>query len=134
MPAALAGAVYFLIVYIVGFALGAARVLLVTPRLGAIGAVLVELPVMLTASWIACRWVVRRLAVAPRASARLAMGASAFILLMLAETALGSIAFGQTPAAQIASLLEIAGLIGLGGQVIFALLPLFQLHAFQRAR
>ena len=134
MHAALAGAVYFLAVYVVGFALGAARVLLVTPRLGATGAVLLELPVMLTASWIACRWIVDRMAVAPRASARLAMSASAFILLMLAEIALGRIAFGQTLATQIAALREMAGLIGLGGQMIFALLPLLQLKISRRIR
>jgi len=132
MHAALAGAVYFLVVYVVGFVLGAARVLLVTPRLGATAAVLVELPVMLTASWIVCRLIVRRMAVAPRPSARLAMGASAFILLMLAETALGMAAFGQTLATQIASLRQIAGLIGLGGQMMFALLPLIQLRILQR--
>jgi hypothetical protein len=124
MHAALAGAVYFLVVYVVGFALGVVRVLLVTPRLGATAAVLMELPFMLTASWIACRLIVDRMAVAPRPSARLAMGASAFILLMLADTALGMVAFGQTLAAQTAALREPAGLIGLGGQMMFALFPL----------
>jgi hypothetical protein len=130
--AALAGAVYFLVVYVIGFALGTARVLLVTPRLGATAAVLIELPFMLTTSWIACRLIVRRMAVARRPSARLAMGASAFALLMLADTALGIVAFGQTPAAQIAALHEVAGLIGLGGQVMFALFPLIQISPHTR--
>ena len=131
MRAALAGAVYFLVVYAVGFALGTVRVLLVTPRLGATAAVLIELPFMLTASWFACRHIVRRMAVAPFPSARLAMGASAFALLMLVETVVGMAAFGQTPAAQIAALHEMAGLIGLGGQVMFALFPLMQLKNSQ---
>ncbi|MEO8894731.1 MAG: hypothetical protein ABI450_02510 [Rhizomicrobium sp.] len=124
----MAGVVYFLAVYVAGFTMGVIRVLLVAPRLGATAAVLVELPVMLTASWFACRIIVDRLHVASRASARLVMGASAFALLMLVETALGLAAFGQTPAAQIAALGEMAGLIGLAGQVMFALLPLFQLQ------
>ena len=126
MRAALAGAVYFLVVYVAGFALGVVRVTLVAPRLGATGAVLLELPFMLAASWIACRWIIRRLAVAPRDSARLVMGCCAFGLLMLSETALGVVAFGRTPAAQIAALGELAGMLGLGGQVMFALLPLIQ--------
>ena len=130
--AALAGAVYFLVVYVVGFALGTVRVLLVTPRLGATAAVLIELPFMLTASWIACRHIIRRMAVPPRLSARLAMGASAFVLLMLVETVVGMAAFGQTLDAQIATLLGVAGLIGLGGQVMFALLPLIQISRHAR--
>ena len=134
MHAAIAGAVYFLVVYVVGFALGTVRVLLVTPRLGATTAVLVELPFMLTASWIACRLIVRRMAVPPLPSARLAMGASAFVLLMLVETVVDIFAFGQTLAAQTAALREVAGLIGLGGQVMFALFPLMQLKKSRRTR
>jgi hypothetical protein len=127
MRAALAGAFYFLVVYVVGFALGTVRVLFVIPRLGATAAVLIELPFMVTASWIACRLIVHRMAVAPGRSARLAMGASAFALLMLVETAVGAAAFGQPLAAQIAALHQAAGLIGLGGQAMFALFPLIQL-------
>ena len=134
MHPALAGAVYFLAVYVVGFVLGTARVLFVAPRLGATGAVLIELPVMLAASWIACRWIVGRMAVPSRAPARLAMGASAFALLMLAETALGRLAFGQTLAVQIAAMREIPGLIGLAGQMLFALVPLLQLGVPPRTR
>ena len=113
--------------------MGALRVLFVTPRLGATAAVLAELPLMLTASWIACRCITHRMSVAPRPSARLAMGAGAFALLMLVETVVGMTAFGQTPATQIAALREVAGLIGLGGQVMFALFPLIQLRISRRA-
>ena len=126
MHAALAGALYFLVVYVAGFALGVVRVLLVAPRLGATRAVLLELPFMLAASWVACRWIVRRLVVPPSAGARLIMGGCAFALLMLAETAMGVLVFDQTPASQIAPLGELAGMIGLGGQMMFALLPLLQ--------
>ena len=103
MRAALAGAVSFLVVYVIGFALGTVRVLLVTPRQGATAAVLIELPFMLTASWFACRLIIRRMTVPPRLSARHAMGASAFVLLMLVETVVGMFAFGQTLYAQIAT-------------------------------
>ena len=132
MRPALAGVVYFLVVYVVAFALGVARVLLVAPRLGATGAVLIELPVMLVVSWIACRHIIVRMDVAPSAPARLAMGASAFVLLMLTETALGRVAFGQTLAAQIAAMSEMAGMIGLAGQMIFALVPMLQLRILPR--
>ena len=134
MHPVLAGAVYFLVVYVVGFALGVVRVLLVAPRLGATAAVLIELPVMLAASWLACRRIVEHMAVPRRAGARAAMGASAFGLLMLGEALLGIVAFGQTPGVQIAALHEIPGLIGLGGQVMFALLPLLQLPLPLRAK
>jgi hypothetical protein len=134
VQAALAGAVYFLAIYVVGFALGALRVLFVTPRLGATAAVLAELPLMLTASWIACRCITRRMSITFRPSARLAMGASAFVLLMLVETEVGMVAFGQTLAAQTAALCAVAGLIGLGGQVMFALFPLIQLKLPRPAR
>ena len=134
MHAALAGAVYFLVVYVVGFALGLVRVLLIAPRLGATAAVLVELPVMLTASWIACRLIIDHMAVASHLSTRLVMSASAFVLLILVETALGMVAFGQPPAMQMAALRETAGLVGLGGQVTFALFPLIQLKISRHTR
>ena len=55
-----------------------------------------------------------------------------FVLLMLVETVVGMAAFGQTLDAQIATLLGVAGLIGLGGQVMFALLPLIQISRHAR--
>jgi hypothetical protein len=54
------------------------------------------------------------------------MGATAFALLMLAETLLAYIAFGRPVAAQIADLGTPQGTLGLAGQVVFGLLPVIQ--------
>jgi hypothetical protein len=51
-----AGALYALIVFLIGFILGTIRVLLIVPRLGETAAVMLETPVMLAASWFVCRW------------------------------------------------------------------------------
>ena len=56
-----AGALYAIIVFVIGFILGTIRVLLVAPRLGETIAVIIEAPVILTASWFVCRWCVKRL-------------------------------------------------------------------------
>ena len=51
-----AGALYAVIVLLVGFILGTIRVLLLAPRLGETTAVILEAPMMLAASWFICRW------------------------------------------------------------------------------
>jgi hypothetical protein len=124
VSAAKAGAAYFAIAFAAGFALGTLRVLVLAPRLGATGAVLLELPVMLAVSFFAARWTVRRFAVPDRAGPRLAMGGLAFALLILAGTLLGLALFGRTLAAQAATYAEPEAHLGLGAQVLFALMPL----------
>ncbi len=121
MPIA-AGGAYFLIVFAAGFALGTLRVLAIAPHLGELVAVALELPAMLAASWFAAGWVARRFAVPARLPPRLAMGAIAFAVLMLAEFALAA-ALGRSPAAYAAVFLTAPGLLGLAGQIAFALCP-----------
>jgi hypothetical protein len=122
---AAAGA-YFAATFGLGFVLGTLRVLVLVPRLGELVAVMLELPLMLTASWFICRRVVRHHAVAPDAAPRLAMGAAAFALLMVAEFALAVSAFGRSPGAFRAGLVTPAGAIGLAGQALFGLWPWWQ--------
>jgi hypothetical protein len=50
-----AGALYAIIIFVVGFILGTIRVLLLAPRLGETTAVIIEAPIMLAASWFVCR-------------------------------------------------------------------------------
>ena len=64
-----AGALYAIIVFLIGFILGTIRVLLVAPRLGETTAVILEAPMMLAASWFVCRWCVDRLDVRRTVSA-----------------------------------------------------------------
>ncbi len=115
---------YFAAVFVAGFVLGTLRVLLLAPVLGEVAAVLAELPVMLAVSFLAARWAVGRFAVPARFLPRLAMGETAFLLLIAAEVALGCLVFGQSLAEVAAGMVAPAGLIGLAGQVIFSLMPL----------
>jgi hypothetical protein len=128
MPAALkAGFTYFLVVFAVGFLLGTARVLAIVPRLGETTAVLLELPLMRGASWIASRRLVDRFEVPATIRARAAMGAFAFALLMAAELGVSILAFGRTAAEHATSYASARGALGLAAQIGFALLPLLPL-------
>jgi hypothetical protein len=80
-----AGALYFTLVFAVGFVLGAIRTLWVVPRSGTRRAELMEMPIMLLVTIVAARWTVLRLAVPPTLSARIAMGCLAFVLMLVAE-------------------------------------------------
>ena len=119
-----AGAAYFAVVFAAGFVLGTVRVLLLIPRLGALTSVLLELPLMLAISWMACGWALRRFQVPPRIPPRLTMGAIAFALLMLAEVVLSLAAFGSSMSDYLQDLTTAHGLVGLAGQLLFALMPL----------
>jgi hypothetical protein len=118
-----AGSLYFGIVFALGFVLGVVRTLAVEPAFGKTLGVVVELPVMLTASWWVCRRLMRRMGVAGIHEAAL-MGALAFVLLMGAEAAMSVLLFGRTLSAHLALYAEPADLLGLVGQVVFAILPL----------
>jgi hypothetical protein len=124
--AIVAGTAYFGIVFAIGFLLGTLRTLLLAPRVGPLLAVAVELPIMITASWFACRACLRRYAVAAAAGDRLAMSGIALALLLVAELGL-SVTLGGLSVAQH---LALYGLpehqLGLAGQLLFAVLPLAQ--------
>jgi hypothetical protein len=79
---------------------------------------------MLAIAWMVCGWLLRRFAVGGAWTARLAMGAVAFVLLMIAELILSVAAFGGTVAGFVATLGTPEGAAGLAGQVLFAALPL----------
>ena len=121
-----AGLIYFAVVFAIGFLLGAIRTLWLEPRLGELPSVLIELPVILGASWLVCARIIRVRRVPATRLARLVMGATAFILLMAAETLLSLIAFAIPPTEYLGSFRETARAIGLFGQLLFALFPLLQ--------
>jgi hypothetical protein len=85
-PGNRAGALYAIIVFLIGFILGTIRVLLLAPGLGETAAVMLEVPIMLTANWFVSGRCVDRCAT-----------------------------YGS-----------LAGAIGLGAQVIFAMFPVIQ--------
>lgn len=117
-----AAAAYWGIVFALGFVLGTARVLWVIPLAGLIPATLLELPLLLTASWFAAGWLVRRFAITSGGEA-LAVGGIAFAILMAAEYGLAAALLGETPAQWLAGLRQPHALLGLAGQVVFALMP-----------
>ncbi len=79
-------------------------------------------------SWIACGSIIDRLGVERRAGDRLVMGFAAFGLLLVAEVAFGLVHMNRTFAGQIATMSSPSALIGLAGQGLFAVFPLFALY------
>jgi hypothetical protein len=124
--ALIAGAAYFAAVFSLGFLMGVLRVLVVAPRLGEGGALLLELPVMLAASWLLCGALMTRFGVSARPGDRVVMSGTALVLLMIAEPAGAMILFGRTPGEVIASYRTVPALLGLASQVAFVLFPLFR--------
>ena len=113
---------YFAVIFGLGFLLGTVRVLWGARALGETAFILIEVPVMLAASWLAARWLVRRYEVRSLAAA-VAMGTLAFVLLMGAELLLASGLSGQAPAAWFAGLWHAPHLYGTLGQLAFAMMP-----------
>lgn len=123
-----AGFVYFALVFAVGFVLGTIRVLVLAQRVGELGAVVIEIPIMLLASWMICCWLIRHLQVSRDLSARITMGVAAFAFLMIAELALSVWIFDNPVAAHFANYTTAHGGLGLAGQVAFAAFPVIQLR------
>jgi hypothetical protein len=117
-----AGTAYFAILFSLGFVLGTLRVLILAPRIGELASTALELPLMLTASWYVCGWVIEKMRLVPDAGNLLSMGAIAFVFLMVAELLLG-LAFGRSLDDQCTTILQQAGLLGFLGQVVFGLVP-----------
>lgn len=118
-----AAAAYFGLVFAVGFALGVWRTLLLAPRLGERWAELLELPLMVGASYLAARWVVRRFAVAPDARSRLAMGFVALGLMLIAELLVVVLVQRASLAEYVAGRDPVSGSVYLLALVLFALMP-----------
>lgn len=118
------GAFYFALVFAAGFVLGAIRTLLLAPRVGDFAAVAIELPVMLAVAWFACGAVLRWTPPGQGFGARAAMGLVAFALLMAAELALALLLGVPSISAWLAGLTSAHGLLGLAGQIVFAIFPL----------
>lgn len=113
---------YTSLVFAAGFVLGTLRTLFVAPATGQLAAVALELPVMLTLSWIVAGRILAWQAIPP-GFARLRFGALAFLLLMAAELALGHWGFGQSWQQIAATYRTAPGVLGLAGQIGFGLIP-----------
>jgi hypothetical protein len=116
------GLSYFALVFTFAFATGAARVLLVAPRTGPTVAVLMEVPIIIAASWIVAHRLLRDHGLWLRQ--RATMGATAFALTMASEAALSWLMRGERLTEWAGTLTTHLGVIGLAGQVIFGLMPM----------
>ena len=122
--AARLGLIYFAAVFAAGFVLGTVRTLVLIPRLGELGAVMVELPLILAVAWFVCGRLVRHRGLAATEAA--AMGSIAFALLMVAEAGLSRWLGGRSLAEHLALYAEPAHLIGLMAQLAFAAFPMLR--------
>jgi hypothetical protein len=112
--------------------MGTIRIILIAPLWGELLGVILESPIMLFVSWLACGLSIRVFAVRGRC-AGLAMGAAAFALLMTAELVLSLVAFGRSPAGYLRAYRTPAGAVGLASQIAFGLIPLLRSGGFRRA-
>lgn len=119
------GVLYFAVVFGAGFLLGIARVLLVVPRVGERMAELMEAPLMLAVTFLAARWVVRRLALAPSPVIRLGVGGLALGLLLAVEFTIVLWLRGLTIGVYFASRDPVAGAVYGAALMAFAIMPLF---------
>ncbi|MBX9616757.1 MAG: hypothetical protein K2X25_14270 [Caulobacteraceae bacterium] len=123
-----ATALYFGLVFALGFVLGAVRTvaLAAVPDVSRLQAVAIEVPVMLAVSWVACAIITRRCSVPKTVPARAMMGGGAFLLLGLAELMLAVWLAGLTPVAHFRSYAEPSHALGLAAQIAFGVFPLIQ--------
>ena len=116
------GAIYGLFAFMLGFVLGTVRVLAIAPALGAEGAVLVELPLMLAACW----WWSGRIARPPHMARRgdgVLLGLVGLAVLLAGECAVGVLLMGMTPSAWLDEFSRAPAALGLAAQVIAMAMP-----------
>lgn len=118
---------YASIVFAFGFVAGATRVMLIVPTFGPFWSVLAELPVMLALSFLVARRLVRR-SWPLDATDGLKIAVLSFTMLQLMESALaGVLGSGSLVDNLLVYWEDIspARLVGLAGQVLFSVFPLF---------
>lgn len=128
------GSAYFALVFAAGFALGAVRTLWIAPAVGDVAAVALELPFMIAISAEACRRLLARAPADFSAAQAWAAGGTAFLLLMAAELAVALATPGTEPQDLPAMFARPDAVLGLAGQVVFALLPRLMLGLRRPAR
>ena len=117
------GTLYFAAVFAFAFVMGIARTLIVAPRIGATAAVCIEIPIILIASWFVARRLLRDRFFS--LGQRMIIGAIAFVLTMASEAALSTVLPGASASVWAACLVTPLGLLGLAGQIGFAIIPIF---------
>jgi hypothetical protein len=118
-----AALLYFAIVFGAGFIMGPIRLLWLVPRVGTRVAELLELPIILTISFLAARWILHRRS-RPTRSFRLGMGATALFLMLAAEFGLVLRLRGMSISAYLADRDPVSGAAYYLALVLFAAMPL----------
>ena len=108
-----AGAVYFLLMFGVGWILGPIRELWAVPRFGRLTGVLLEAVIMLIAMAVSVRWVIRRFRVKPTFGLTISMGVVALAILVPAELAGVVWVRGLSLREYLVSFMTIPGLVSL---------------------
>ena len=130
----LAAVVYMLAVFVVAFAVGAVRVTLVAPRIGAMAAVALEAPLILLVSWWCAGWSTRHFHIAADPATRMWMGLAADARLRIVEWAGATLARGEALGPYFARSATAPGLLGLAAQLGFAAVPWIQARRREAAR
>lgn len=118
-----AAAIYFALVFLAGFVLGALRILWAVPRFGPRLAELIEAPIMLVVIVAAARWVIGGYARQFPVRRRAALGVAALLMLLVAEIALVTWWRGQSIADYFAGRDPVAGSVYYVLLVVFAAMP-----------
>jgi hypothetical protein len=126
IKATLAGLIYFSMIFAVGFMLGIVRTLVLAPNVGESVAVAIELPIILTIGWFACLWIVEHRSIPVNFAVRAVMGGSALLFLLTAETILSLTLANRSLKEHLMLYSSLPALLGLMGQVVFALFPVIQ--------
>jgi hypothetical protein len=129
-----AGIAYGAIAFLIGFVLGALRVLAVAPHIGATAAVILEAPIILAASWRVSQSCMSRFGVAATIAAGATMGCVAFATLIAGEIGLSVFVFRRPFAGFLEGYRSLTGEIGLAAQIAFAMFPLVQIMRSRNAR
>ncbi|HWE16955.1 MAG TPA: hypothetical protein VG758_07215 [Hyphomicrobiaceae bacterium] len=128
MRIAAAAALYFAIVFSVGFLLGPIRVLWLEPRVGPVLAALSEAPFLLAAMVVAARWVPRVAKLQQSLMSLALTGVGALVLQQIADFAVGIGLRGMSPSEQLGNFATGPGMVYAALLVIFAVMPLLLNH------
>ena len=123
-----AGAIYFVLVFGVGFVLGTIRVLLIRPIVGTRTAELLEMPLMLIVVILAAGWVVRHFDVPPTVASRLSMGGMALSLILALDFTIVLWIRGLSFSQYVEAFDPIAGTAYFVMLGIFAVMPLLEAY------
>jgi uncharacterized membrane protein AbrB (regulator of aidB expression) len=118
-----AGAIYFLLLFAIGWILGPIRELWAVPRFGRIAALLMEAVFMLIAMIISARWVMRRFEVHQTLGSTILMGLVALAILAPAEIAGVLWVRGSSLQEYLASFATAPGVISAVMFLLFAAMP-----------